>query len=234
MADDILVADSIAKKFGHRKVLSSATLRARAGEVTLLIGRSGAGKSTLLRCIMGSVAADHGTLTFMGHVVARPRWPALARQGLFFLSDRNLLSPAFTIRQHLEMAHRAFPSRGIDDAIEKCGIASLIDRKPFAVSSGERRRAELAFALVRNPSCLLADEPFRSVSPIDREAVARVLRELATRGCAVVVTGHEVNDLLDVADQVTWCTDGTTYELGAPASAVAHWRFGREYMGDRR
>ena len=234
MADAILVADSIAKRFGHRKVLSSATLRARPGEVTLLIGRSGIGKSTLLKCIMGFIPADHGTITFDGTVLLRPHWHLLARSGLFFLSDRDALSTAFTVREHIAMFARRFASADTDTVIALTGIEALLQRKAFELSSGERRRTELATALIRNPICLLADEPYRSVAPRDREVITQALRALAMRGCAVVVTGHEVNDLMEVADQVTWCTDGTTYELGPPAAAVAHWRFGREYLGAER
>ncbi|HEX4681460.1 MAG TPA: ABC transporter ATP-binding protein, partial [Gemmatimonadaceae bacterium] len=74
-------------------------------------------------------------------------------------------------------------------------------------------------------------EPFRGISPIDAERLAAALRELARSGVAIVVTGHEAPTLLEAADHVTWCTDGTTYELGPPGEATRHERFGREYLG---
>lgn len=85
-----------------------------------------------------------------------------------------------------------------------------------------RRRAERV---------LLADEPLRGISPIDQERILDAFRALASTGCAVVVTGHDVEALLEGADHVTWCTSGTTYELGAPARARAHEAFSREYLG---
>jgi ABC-type lipopolysaccharide export system ATPase subunit len=101
---------------------------------------------------------------------------------------------------------------------------------PAALSHGELRRAELAVALLRCPACLLADEPYRDLAPYDRETVTALLRRLAEGGCAVVVTGHEVPTLWEVADRVVWCTDGTTYDLGSPAEAVEDWRFRQGYL----
>jgi ABC-type branched-chain amino acid transport systems, ATPase component len=93
------------------------------------------------------------------------------------------------------------------------------------------RRAELAAVLVRRPLCLLADEPFRGIAPRDAEELTSVFVEIAKSGVAVVVTGHEVPTLHAMADHVSWCTSGTTYELGPPALATVHEAFRDEYLG---
>jgi ABC-type lipopolysaccharide export system ATPase subunit len=93
------------------------------------------------------------------------------------------------------------------------------------------RRAEVAVAVARNPVCLLADEPFAGIAPTDQARIARVLRRLRDRGCALVVTGHEVPEMLDIADEVVWMTAGTTHGLGTPAQAAASNQFRREYLG---
>ena len=116
---------------------------------------------------------------------------------------------------------------------ERMGIAHLMRQRPFQISSGERRRAELALALLRGPRCLLADEPFAGITPADRAAVAGALRELAGQGSAVVVTGHDITDLLAVADNVTWMVAGTTHQLGTAEEARGHDQFVREYLGPR-
>ena len=90
---------------------------------------------------------------------------------------------------------------------------------------------EMALVFARNPGCLLADELMRSVDPIVSDMIGRSLRELAAKGCAVVVTGHEVNYLMPFLDSVTWVTSGTTYDLGSPACARSHEPFAREYLG---
>jgi ABC-type branched-subunit amino acid transport system ATPase component len=114
------------------------------------------------------------------------------------------------------------------------GLSDLLDRSPHTFSGGEMRRAEIAVALARRPRCLVADEPLHGVGPKDAEIVSKALRDLADAGCAVIVTGHEVATLLDLADDVTWLTTGgSTHGLGTPAEARAHHQFRREYLGSR-
>lgn len=141
------------------------------------------------------------------------------------------LSNAFTIRRHLEIVQRRFGAGSIDDVASITCIADRLDQRPRELSGGELRRAEFAVALLRAPECLLADEPYRGVAPHDAETLSHTFRRLASAGCTVVVTGHEVPTLLDAADHIVWCTAGTTYDLGTPADACADWRFQREYLG---
>lgn len=228
---EVLVADCIGKRYADRWVLHSATLRATRGELRALLGRNGAGKSTLMRVAAGVIEPDAGSVRFNGLARERVRMPQLAREGLCFVPDRELLSNAFTIREQLLFA-------GPDTSLlastaDRLEIASLLEARPFELSSGERRRAELGFAMMRQPICLLADEPLRNISPIDAELLLQVLKDVAHNGCAVVVTGHEVPALLAHVDHITWCTAGTTYEMGPPFMARTDDRFVRDYLGSR-
>jgi ABC-type lipopolysaccharide export system ATPase subunit len=81
------------------------------------------------------------------------------------------------------------------------------------------------------PPALLADEPFRRIAPRGADDLITIFQRLARDGVAVVLTGHEVPTLLKAADHVSWCTSGTTYELGPPALATQHDAFRREYLG---
>ncbi|MBV9881315.1 MAG: ATP-binding cassette domain-containing protein [Gemmatirosa sp.] len=227
----LLVADAVGKWLGGRRVLAAATLRAERGQVRVLFGRNGAGKSTLLKIAAGWIAADTGVVHFDGRAYLRPTLAALARRGLFYLPDHDLLTSVLTVRAQLDLLRRRFGGGNVDGALEAVGIAHVAQARPHTLSGGELRRAELAAVLVRRPACLLADEPFRGIAPHDAEVLALGLRRLAADGCAVVVTGHEVPTLLDAADQVTWCTGGMTYELGPPNAARMHDGFRRDYLG---
>jgi ABC-type multidrug transport system ATPase subunit len=227
----ILAADCVAKSFNGRPVLSSATLRAVPGQLRVIFGRNGAGKSTLLEIATGQVAPDNGAIHFAGRAYLRVSLRALAAAGLFYLPDQDLLSNAFTVRRQLEMIRERFDGDNIERIAERLGVADALDRRPFQLSGGERRRTEVAAALVRRPTCLIADEPLRGIAPKDAEEIAGVLSDAAAAGMAVVITGHEVASLLDAADHVTWCTSGTTYELGPPPVATQHHEFRREYLG---
>lgn len=227
----LLLADSVGKSFGERKVLSAASLAVYPGIITVLLGRNGAGKSTLLKIAAGWIAADHGIVRFRGETHVRPRLHRLAAQGLFYLPTHSFLSAAFSVREHLRAVQRSFGAADPAEVVERLQIGELLGRAPDALSGGERRRAEVAMALLRRPLCLLADEPLRGINPRDMEVIGAALRELARGGCGVVVTGHEVPTLLPLADQVVWVTAGTTYALGSPEEAERDPRFRREYLG---
>jgi ABC-type multidrug transport system ATPase subunit len=231
LTQPILAAECVVKSFGERRVLTSATLRAVPGELRVLFGRNGSGKSTLLRIAAGRIPADSGAVHFAGSAYLSVHLAELASAGLFYLPDHDLLSNAFSIGRQLEMIRNQFNGRDVRDAMNHLGIGEHPNKRAFELSGGERRRAELAAVLVRQPLCLLADEPYRGVAPRDAEDLTRTFAACAASGMAVVVTGHEVPTLLDAADHVSWCTSGTTYELGPPAAAVHHSAFRTEYLG---
>ena len=228
---DCMAADSVGKSFRGRRVLSSATLRVPPGRVTALLGRNGCGKTTLLEILIGFHRADHGRIEFDGGLLERPRLGALAMRGLFYMPDRDLLTRNRTVREHFEMLGRRFGKTDARDAIRITGIGHVLDQRPGQLSGGEQRRAELALALFRQPTCLIADEPFLGIAPRDAETMAAAFRALARSGCGVLVTGHEVEILLDLADDIVWMTAGTTHPLGPPPEARRHHSFIRDYLG---
>jgi ABC-type sulfate/molybdate transport systems ATPase subunit len=195
------------------------------------MGSNGSGKTTLLKIAAGWMRADHGTVIFKDQAFERPRLPALADLGLFFLPDRNLLSLTATLRWHFAALKHQFPDAKVDEATGALDVEHLLRRKPKTFSGGERRRAALAVALAREPECLLADEPFLDAEPSDAGALAGAFRALADRGCAVVIAGQEVHDLLGLADEVVWMRAGSTEHMGPPDKARQDTHFRKEYLG---
>ena len=228
----VLRADSIARSFGGRRVLTAATITAGEGEIVALVGRNGAGKSTLLNIACGHDSPDSGTVSFMRRAYLDAAADALARGGLFFVPARDLLPTSLSIGESLDCARRAAGPRalGVSELVSRFGLAAVVDLRPQAASGGERRRAELACALIGAPRCLVADEPFRGVSPLDAECLGAELRRAAAGGAAVIVSGHELPVLFAIASRVVWCTHGTTRNLGTPERAAADWRFMTELV----
>jgi ABC-type multidrug transport system ATPase subunit len=225
----ILRADSIGRRFGARQILKAATLHAHAGSITVLLGRNGCGKSTLLKIICGQVRLDQGAVHFNGQLYLRPHLAELARAGLFYIPERGLLSPYLTLEQIFLFSQASADARA--EVAAALQLTSLLHNYGRQLSPGERRRADLALALLRGPTCLLADEPFQGIAPLDAESLAVGLRALRERGTAIVLTGHEIPPLFDVADEIIWMTGGTTHALGTVARASAHDQFRREYLG---
>lgn len=230
----VFAADSIRKAHGARMVLTTASVWAAPGAVTVVFGRNGCGKSTLLKIGAGVITADAGVVHFRGAAYLRPRLHRLAARGLFYLPDDGLLVRRLTLGEHLAALRRRFGAALHADDAADLDVAPLLDVPVREYSGGEMRRAEAAVAVARNPVCLLADEPFSGIAPADGERLARVLRRLAARGCGLVVTGHEVPELLHLADEVVWMTAGTTHGLGTAAQASANDQFRREYLGPVR
>jgi ABC-type multidrug transport system ATPase subunit len=227
----LLVADCVSKSYRGRSVLSASSLRAVPGELRILLGRNGVGKTVLIKIAAGLIQPDAGFVRYGDQTYLPARLRQLAEHGLFYLPDHDLLSAAFSVRRNLEMIRRQFNGASVEESAFRVGVAERLDARPGQLSGGEQRRAELAAILVRRPRCLLADEPYRGIDPKDAEHLTRTFRELASGGVAVVVSGHEVPTLLDAADHVTWCTAGTTYELGSPSIASQHDAFRRDYLG---
>jgi ABC-type multidrug transport system ATPase subunit len=198
------------------------------------MGRNGAGKTTMFRIAAGLLRPDYGRVAWRGTYQERPSLARLARDGLMYGAQGSTLTRFFTLREHLA-ALVAVHGGGdrVDEAVGTLALAPLLDHRPTRMSGGERQRASLALALVRAPACLLVDEPFAGVAPRDRPLVARGLRLLKDAGCAVVTSGHDVDDVFSVSDLVIWVTAGTSHWLGTPAEARLHHGFRRAYLGPR-
>ncbi len=227
----MLHADSVTWRHRSEHVLTSATLRVLPGQMVALLGRVGSGKSTLLKICAGLLASNSGWVRLNGQLFTHPRLSKLASEGLFYLSDRPNLVPNFNLQEHFEAVQARFGPGDRESAIESLRLSDLLLRRARTYSPGERRRAEIALALVRNPICLLVDEVFQGIDPIAVELIGESLRTLARRGCAIVVSGHEMRAILPYADAVTWVTAGTTYDLGKVADALRNQNFRREYLG---
>jgi ABC-type multidrug transport system ATPase subunit len=230
----VLEADGLGISFGRLTVLKSAGFSAVQGRITTLMGRNGAGKSTMMRIAVGRVRADHGRVLYKGAFHERPSLPRLAMDGLLYCAQGSALTAHFTVREHFRAYIRVHGGEeGLHHVVEEMKLESLLDRRPTALSGGERQRASLGLAMVRGAECVLMDEPFAGVAPLDRPLIARGLAGLREAGAAVVLSGHDVEELFAVSDAIIWVTAGTTHWLGTPEQAGAHHQFRREYLGPR-
>lgn len=225
---NLLDVDSIGVSYGTHRVLTSASVRAAAGQITVVVGRNGVGKSTLLRVAVGRLRPEYGRVRLADRDVTGWSLARLARGGLFFLPARELLDPTIVLGAQLRAA-----GKDGDAVAAELGIGDLLSIRPRLFSGGELRRAEIAMALARRPRCLLADEPFRGISPLDAEVISAALRRLSAAGAAVVVTGHELTMLRSLADRVFWCVAGMTHEFPTAAAAWGDPQFSREFLGSR-
>lgn len=227
----VLIVDSVAKSCDGKPVLQGASLRAVPGELRALIGVRGSGKSTLMKIAAGVIAPDSGSVYFTGQTYQNMLPGHLASLGLFYIPDRDLLSNAWPVRVQLEMIREQFDGRNSADALEIVGLTQYADEIPGRLTTGQRRKADVAAAIVRRPRCVLVDDPYRGIDSKEAADLTRLFRELAAGGAAVVVSGYEVPELLAAADRVTWCTGQKTQEMGPPRSAARSPQFRQECLG---
>lgn len=185
----------------------------------------------MLQIAVGEVRPDTGVVRFLSTAYERPRLPVLARRGLYYLEARGRLPGTFPLGAQLRMLAQRFGGQAFDRVVAELDIEEFLEKRSHELSGGEGRRAALAAALIREPLCLLTDEPFAGIAPKDQQMIGAALRRLAAAGTAIVTTGHDVAALLSVADDVIWCVAGTTHGLGRPEDARAHPEFERDYLG---
>lgn len=226
----LLRGESLGKSFRKRRVLNGAYFEAMPNSITGVIGRNGSGKTTLLQILAGWIPPDQGYVEFQGERIASAG--DLARLSMFYLPvDQSILSPRFSVAEHCDALEWRYPCRDREEVFELLGLEQRSLTPVAAMSGGERRRCEIALALIRRPLCLILDEPFRGIDPREAERISGVLRSAAQTGMAVVVSGHERTWVLDCADQVVWVRESSTELLGTPAEARSSWRFQQQYLG---
>ena len=126
----VLAVESIGKSFGKRVILNCAGVWATPGKITVVLGRNGCGKTTLVRIACGLLKPDYGVVLYRGERLTRPKLWKLARSGLFFLPERNLLQTNLTCGEHLDAMAYHHQVTGAGDAVEKLRIGDLLGRKP--------------------------------------------------------------------------------------------------------
>lgn len=223
-----IAAEAVEVQRGGRIILRQAYVDAVPGSVTALVGVVGAGKTTLFRVLAGRLRPDRGQVRWDGVPLTRPSLAAMARVGLAFLPDHAWLSPRLTVGQHLAFAAR-MGGRASPPAASGLGI-EWRDRRPDALSSGERRITELALAMALDPVAVVLDEPFRDLDPSHRERLGSLLRGLASAGRAVLFADHDVTSVLAFADRVFGIEAGSTRLIvGFRDRPIAEWY--REWPG---
>src|SRR5207248_4271268 len=167
-----LLLDNVVKSYGSNKAVNGVSLQAYAGEFIALLGPNGAGKSTLFQLLSGLFVADSGRIEVMGHDMARDAVPALARLGIVFQQptlDLELsVSANLMFHAGLHGIPRAVAQARIDKELARLGLAERAHDKTAQLSGGQRRRVELARALLHEPRLLLMDEPTVGLDPQSR------------------------------------------------------------------
>ncbi|ACT57924.1 LPS export ABC transporter ATP-binding protein [Hirschia baltica] len=234
-----LQALNIAKSFKGRSVVKDVSLSLQRGEIVGLLGPNGAGKTTCFYMIMGLIAVDNGRVEIDGEdVTALPMYQR-ARLGVGYLPQENSIFRGMTVEQNImsvaELTEKSKEKRHelVASLMDELNVAHLRDQSANSLSGGERRRVEIARALASRPSFILLDEPFAGIDPLAVSDISDLVRYLKQRGLGVLITDHQVREMLDIVDRASIIYEGEVLFEGQPEEILANKDVRRVYLGDR-
>ena len=235
------------KSFGAIHVTQNVSLTFEQGRRTAIIGPNGAGKTTFFNLLAGNLAPDAGSILLEGREVTKLDATSRARIGISRSFQRNNLFPELTVRENLALAcalragkTRTFwrPMKGLPkvageaaDVAARVGLTDSLDIPVRALSYGTQRQLEVALALALNPRVLLLDEPTSGMSPQETAQMHALIGNLP-RTLTIIVIEHDMDIVLDVADEIVVLDYGRVLEKGTPAQIRASSVVRERYLGE--
>jgi len=238
VAQSEIRTEGLIKTFGQRNVVNGVDLNFKAGEVVGLLGPNGAGKTTTFYMIVGLVPPTKGTVSLDGQDVTRDRMHERARHGIGYLPQEASVFRKLTVEENILAIAEAIkvPRKERADLVqhhlEELSLTHVAKQKAFTLSGGERRRLEIARALVTKPKFLLMDEPFAAIDPISVAEVQKIIMQLKSRGIGVVVTDHNVRETLRIVDRAYLLHDGKILTEGTGDFLINDSQAREFYLGD--
>lgn len=229
----------LVKSYKGRRVVDGVNLSVHSGEVVGLLGANGAGKTTTFYMIVGLVAPDEGSVYLDGDDLTGIAMHERARRGIGYLPQEHSVFRKLTVEENLKAILEYLDlSKGEADTrckelMEELGISHIAGVKGYALSGGERRRVEIARALVNTPSFLLLDEPFSGIDPKAVEDIQEIVEALKNKGIGVLITDHNVGATLGICDRAYIIDQGNILKDGTPEALIESKRVREVYLGDK-
>lgn len=236
---NLLETTKLVKSYGNRRVVDEVSFVLSQHEVVGLLGRNGAGKTTTFRMILGMVAPDSGAVAFDATDITHLPMYKRARLGIGYLPQERSDFRRLTVWQNLmailetlsitrhERNHRA------NELLDQYGLTKTKQQRAETLSGGERRKLEIARALVTQPKLILLDEPFAGVDPIAKEDLSREVRRLRDEfNKTVLITDHDVAFTLRVVERALIIDNGHVFAEGTPKQIINNPAVRAAYLGN--
>lgn len=222
----LLVARQLVKSYSGRRVVDGVSFEVSPGEIVGLLGRNGAGKTTSFRMTIGMITPEAGQVIFNGNDVTTLPMYKHALAGMGYLSQEPSVFQRLTIEENLlailetQRLSRAARHARAQELMKQFGLLHKAKEQARTCSGGERRRLEIARALITKPRLMLLDEPFAAVDPHTVEELQNEVRKLAANGIAMLVTDHNVQQTLRICDRAYIIHEGRNLREGPPREII--------------
>jgi lipopolysaccharide export system ATP-binding protein len=235
----MLEAHGLVKTYGRRRVVDGVDLTVECGEIVGLLGPNGAGKTTSFRMACGMIEPDAGQVLLGGIDVTG--WPMYRRArdgGMGYLAQESSVFRKLTVEKNLlgmmELLgiDRRTRRQRCDELLEQFDITKLRKSLAQSLSGGERRRLEIARALVSNPQIILLDEPFAGIDPVTVNSIQSIIRDLRGQGIAILITDHAARETLQITDRSYVIRNGVVLCQGPPQEVLRHPEAIKYYFGE--
>jgi lipopolysaccharide export system ATP-binding protein len=233
-----IVAEGLVKAYGTRTVVGGVDLRIGGGEVVGLLGPNGAGKTTIFYMMVGLVPTTDGRVLLNDRDITRLRMHQRARLGIGYLPQEASVFRKLTVEENiLAILEVVGVPRGerkarMHEHLGELGLEQVAKQKAYTLSGGERRRLEIARALVSRPHFLLMDEPFAAIDPISVAEVQKIMLQLKNRGIGIIVTDHNVRETLRIVDRAYLIHEGRVLSQGSGEFLINDEKARKFYLGE--
>jgi len=233
-----LVIKNLVKSIKDFQIVRGISMELNSGEVVGLLGPNGAGKTTTFYMICGLVEATSGEVFFDGENISHMPLHQRAQKGIGYLPQEASIFKDLTVEENLMVAAQVGYSdekereARIEELLEMFNIEPIRNRKGISLSGGERRRAEIARALINAPKFLLLDEPFAGVDPLAVLDIQNVIKQLVDYGIGVLITDHNVRETLAVCDRAYVIKAGGLLASGSSDEIAKNADVRTHYLGE--
>jgi len=233
----ILVANNLKKAFKKTLIIKGISLNIKRGEIIGLLGPNGAGKTTSFYLICGLLKPDEGEVRLDNKDITNLPLHKKARLGIGYLPQESSIFRDLSVEDNLYIIAEQYYNKAkqrevVEDLLEKFNIEPIRKRKGINLSGGERRRVEIARALVPKPKFLFLDEPFAGVDPVNVNDIKHLVEFLAKEDIGVIITDHNVRETLSICHRAYVLKDGMILTEGDVKHIITHSEVKKSYLGE--
>ncbi len=236
---EILSGNNLRKSYGNKEIVKGISINVKRGEVVGLLGPNGAGKTTTFYMITGMIRPNSGEVKLDETNITNLPMYQRAREGIGYLAQEpsvfTKLSVEDNLKLVLEMTTLTIEEQAqrLEKLLDDFSISHIRKSKAYNLSGGERRRTEIARALVMEPKFILLDEPFAGIDPIAVEDIQQIIFDLKSRNIGVLITDHNVRETLTITDRAYLLYEGDILKSGSVRELTEDEETRRLYLGSK-